>query len=92
MLIQDFKVKPRPLPRVRLHPHFACQDCRYVKEVWNDNLEFRKAIVLNGIKPCKSVIKSRLLKEKEVKKKTLLEVLLEVGEFAKEARARGLIK
>lgn len=62
MLIEDFKVKPKPLPRVRLHPHFACEDCRYVKSLWRDNPEVRSQIVLNGIKPCKSLIKSRLFK------------------------------
>lgn len=62
MLIEDFKVKPKPLPRVRLHPHFACEDCRYVKKEYRENRMFRGAIVLNGVKPCKSLIKSRLFK------------------------------
>lgn len=63
MLIQDFKVKQRPLPRVRLHPHFACQDCRYVKELWRECPEVRSQIVLNGIKPCRSRLKAKYMKE-----------------------------
>ena len=63
MLIQDFKITDKPLPRVRLHPHFACSDCRYVKELWRNNPEVRSQIVVNGIKPCKSRLKAKYMKQ-----------------------------
>lgn len=78
MLIQDFKINSKPLPRVRLHPHFACKDCQYVKQLWRNSPEGRKQIVLNGIKPCKSKLKPRYMKQVPPKK-SMLEVLKDLG-------------
>lgn len=59
MVIQDFKVNKVVIKR-RLHPHFACKDCHYVKQMWRDEPAFREAVVLNGIRPCQSKVKGRL--------------------------------